>query len=118
MAYGYQKANKTIIYNLDKEILCQRKRDKMAHVNVLLRKGEIDGKAIEWQVLQVTGTLDGLSHTLELKLSKTEAMLARILLASSENLTVDAVPYNGENVPVGSKKITVIDESETDELGF
>jgi len=86
----------------------------MAHVNVLLKKSEIDGKPIEWNVLQVTGTLDGLAHTLELKLSKTEAMLAKILLTSEENPTTST--YSNGNV--GTKRIEVKDESVLSELGY
>lgn len=88
----------------------------MARVNVLEKTGEIDGKPIKWNVLQVTGSLDGLAHTLELKLSKTEAMLAKILLTSDENLEVTTPSYS--NGTVGTKKIEVKDDSVLSELGF
>lgn len=58
----------------------------MTTVNVREKNAEIDGKPIKWFVLAISGTLDGIEHTLEIKLSRTEKMLADILLKSKENL--------------------------------
>jgi len=52
----------------------------MSSVTVVVKTGNIDGKAITWTVLAIKGTIDGVENTLEIKLQKTEAMLAKILL--------------------------------------
>lgn len=52
----------------------------MSAVNVVTKRSEIDGKPIMWTVLAITGKIDGIENTLEIKLAKTEAMLAKILL--------------------------------------
>jgi hypothetical protein len=89
----------------------------MTRVNVLLKNGDIDGKPITWNVLQINGTLSGQENTLELKLNKTEAMLARILLASDENLKVETSGFPKGNVAV-SKKIAVKRDDDILEEGF
>ena len=74
----------------------------MSYVTVETKHSEIDGKPISWNVLQIGGTIDGITNTLELKLSKTEAMLARLLLNSNESLqTVNG--NKGENIIVSRK---------------
>lgn len=52
----------------------------MSSVSVVTKTGNIDGKAITWTVLAIKGVIDGEENTLEIKLLKTEAMLAKILL--------------------------------------
>lgn len=56
----------------------------MPVIKVVKKNSEIDGKPIEWNVLAITGYLGGDYQTLELKLSKTEAMLANMLLETSD----------------------------------
>jgi hypothetical protein len=56
----------------------------MSNVQVLDKTFIKDnGEAVKYKVVAITGYLDGLAHTLELKASKTELMLAEILLAST-----------------------------------
>lgn len=57
----------------------------MANVQVLEKKAEIDGRPVNWKVLGITGYINGEFQTLEVKLNKTEAMLANMLLKSDEN---------------------------------
>jgi len=54
----------------------------MSVVKVVSKSSEIDGKPIVWSVLSITGYMQDDFQTLELKLSKTEAMLAKLLLAT------------------------------------
>jgi hypothetical protein len=75
----------------------------MAVTKVLNKKSEIDGKPIEWFVLAITGYISGDFQTLELKLTKTEAMLANLLLNSSEELSV-VNGGKGEDVQVNRNK--------------
>lgn len=56
----------------------------MATVQVTAKTGNIDGQTINWNVLSIVGYAGGEIQTLELKLNKTEAMLARILLSGDE----------------------------------
>jgi len=56
----------------------------MAVTQVVVKNSEIDGKPITWNVLAITGFIGGEFQTLELKLSKTEALLANMILKSSE----------------------------------
>lgn len=66
----------------------------MAVTKVVENNSEIDGKPIKWFTLEITGYVESEFETLSLKLSKTEAMLARLLL-------------KGENKPeVQSRKAT------------
>lgn len=83
----------------------------MAKVTVIDKQGEIDGRPIKWTVLSIIGSLDGKTHTLELKLNKTESMLARILLDSKENLSV---VNGGQGGNVNVTKIPV--KSDDDEM--
>lgn len=84
----------------------------MSKVYVTDKSGEIDGKPIKWVVLSISGTISGVTQTLELKMNKTEAMLARILLASNEDLKVYPSTEHGDvNV---SKKINV--KSDDDDM--
>lgn len=57
----------------------------MAQVSVIEQsfEGE-DGKPVKYKRLAITGIIDGELHTLELKLSKSELLLAEILLSSKE----------------------------------
>lgn len=57
----------------------------MGKVQVVEKTGEIEGKPIKWNVLSIQGFMSGELHTLELKLMKTEATLARMLLGSNES---------------------------------
>jgi hypothetical protein len=75
----------------------------MAVTKVLEKNSEIDGKPIKWQVLAITGYIGGDFQTLELKLTKTEAMLAGLLLNSSEELSV-VNGGKGEDVQVNRNK--------------
>lgn len=61
----------------------------MAKVQVTSKQADIDGKPIQWNVLSIIGYAGGELQTLELKLSKTEAMLARILLSNDEEKPVE-----------------------------
>jgi len=45
-----------------------------------------EGRTIPYQVLAIIGTVQGSTHTLEVKLNKTEAMLAEMLLTSKEKI--------------------------------
>jgi len=56
-----------------------------AQVKVVIKNSEIDGKPITWNVLAITSYIGGDFQTLELKLSKTEALLANMLLGSDES---------------------------------
>lgn len=73
----------------------------MKNVQVIQKSGEIDGKPINWQVLAITGTIDGMPNTLELKLNKTEAMLAKILLGQTvvQNSNDDEIDNFLNNLP-------------------
>lgn len=83
----------------------------MAVVKVIEKNSEIDGRPITWNVLSITGFMQGDIQTLELKLSKTEAMLANLLLKSDENKP-EVHTKAGGNVEVTKTK----DESlETDD---
>lgn len=42
------------------------------------------GEKVDYERLVITGSMDGISHSLELKLEKSELLLAKILLASKE----------------------------------
>lgn len=55
-----------------------------AVVKVVKKESEIDGKPISWNVLDITGYLAGNYQTLEIKLDRTQAMLAGMLLESDE----------------------------------
>lgn len=55
-----------------------------AVVKVVKKESEIDGKPISWNVLSIVGYLAGDYQTLEVKLDRTQAMLAGMLLASDE----------------------------------
>lgn len=68
-----------------------------AQVKTVTKTAEIDGKPINWSVLTITGYIGGDFQTLELKLSKTEKMLADILLANTEEQpTQNSRPANAE----------------------
>lgn len=75
----------------------------MGYVTVTPKTGEIDGKPIKWQVLSISGSIDGIENTLELKLNKTEAMLAKLLLNSDEQLKTGFGEDNGEKIIVSRK---------------
>ena len=62
----------------------------MATVQIVKKSSEIDGKPIEWSVLQIIASVNGETLTLELKTSKTEALMARMLLASNEQIKTEA----------------------------
>jgi len=62
----------------------------MATVQIIKKTSEIDGKPIEWSVLQIIASVNGEILTLELKTSKTEALMARMLLNSTEQLKTEA----------------------------
>lgn len=85
----------------------------MAVVKVVHKEAVIDDKPIKWNVLAITGYLGGDFQTLELKLSKTEAMLAGMLLNSDEEkpTVVTRKATEGEKVNVTVKK-------DDDLLGF
>lgn len=54
----------------------------------IITKNFIDektGNPVNYERLQITGWLDGVQHTLELKLEKSELLLAKILLSSQES---------------------------------
>lgn len=70
----------------------------MALVQVIKKSGDIDGKPINWQVLAISGTIDGITQTLELKVNKTEAMLANLLLNSKESLKVTSRKANEDEL--------------------
>lgn len=59
----------------------------MALVQVITKNSEIDGKPITWKILAIAGTIEGETNTLELKLSKNEAILANLLLNSSSDVS-------------------------------
>jgi len=56
----------------------------MAVVKVVKKESEIDGKPISWNVLSIVGYLAGDYQELEVKLDRTQAMLAGMLLESDE----------------------------------
>lgn len=56
----------------------------MAVIKVEKKNAEIDGKPITWNVLSITSYLAGDYQTLEVKLDRTQAMLAGMLLESDE----------------------------------
>lgn len=58
----------------------------MAVTKVVRKTAEIDGKPIKWNVLAITGYLGGDFQTLEIKLDNNQAMLAGMLLDSTENV--------------------------------
>lgn len=79
----------------------------MALVQVLEKTGDIDGKFIKWQVLSITGYLEGLPYTLEVKVDKTQAMLAKMLLSTKET-SLDVKVTTGGDVAV--KRVSKDDE--------
>lgn len=95
----------------------------MAVVKVVEKTGEIDGKPINWNVLAITGYMHDDYQTLELKLSKTEAMLARLLLNSEGDVpTTNSGPANaeekeafGENI---KKQKTILDDDDDESEGW
>jgi len=74
----------------------------MAVIKVIKKNAEIDGKPIEWNVLAITSYLGGDFQTLELKLTKTEAMLAGMLLSAEES-TVTTSKGGEVNIEVRNK---------------
>ena len=56
----------------------------MAVTVVLEKNAEIDGKPIKWYVLAITSYIGGEFQTLEIKLSKTEALMGNLLLKNTE----------------------------------
>lgn len=95
----------------------------MAVVKVEEKTGEIDGKPIKWNVLAITGYMDDDFQTLELKLSKTEAMLARLLLNSkgdaptpnSRTANADEQEAFGDNI---KKEKTILDDDDDASEGW
>jgi len=85
-----------------------------AVVRVEKKSAEIDGKPITWNVLQIIGYLGGDFQTLELKMSKTEAMLAGMLLAADEEVTSHRASKD-EGSKIEVKRRSISDDIE-DEL--
>lgn len=56
----------------------------MANVSVAQKSFINDsGEPVNYKVIAITGTIDGITHTLELKANKSELLLAEILLNST-----------------------------------
>lgn len=70
----------------------------MTNVSVVEKNAEIDGKPIRWTVLAIVGSIGGETQTLELKVNKTEAMLAKLLLNSKEEITTSSRRASGEEL--------------------
>lgn len=88
-----------------------------AVVKVVEKNSEIDGKPIKWQVLSIIGFLSGDYQTLELKLTKTEAMLAKLLLSSDESKpVVETRKSNEDEQPTINKTKTILDDDEDGKL--
>jgi len=89
----------------------------MAVVKVEKKSAEIDGRPITWNVLSITGYLAGDFQTLEVKLDRTQAMLAGMLLASDENAPTVHSGGKGEKIDVKRKSSTADDDMD-DFLGL
>jgi len=69
----------------------------MAHVQVLQKTfNDKEGKAVNYRVLAITGSVNGEPFTLELKGNKTELTMAKMLLDSTEELEVTSHPATTE----------------------
>lgn len=62
---------------------------------------EDGSKPFTYERLAIIGSIDGVEHTLELKLEKSEMLLAKILLASNEDLSVG---YGAKGVDIEVKR--------------
>lgn len=93
----------------------------MAVVKVETKNGDIDGKPITWNVLAITGYMDDDFQTLELKLTKTEAMLARILLNSKGDApTTNSQTANADEQEAFNENIkkTILDDDDNADEGW
>jgi len=84
-----------------------------ASVKVIVKNSDIDGKPITWNVLAITSYIGGDFQTLELKLTKTEALLANMLLGSNEEKPSTIVrKATDEEAPKVTKNKTILDEDD------
>lgn len=93
-----------------------------ASIKVVNKTGEIDGKPITWNVLAITSFIGGDFQTLELKLNKTEALLANMLLGSNEEKPETVARHSTDeekeafNQKTERKKDkTILDEDESED---
>jgi len=68
----------------------------MAHVQIIKKtfNNEATGQAVDYERLAITGIIGGSVQTLEIKLEKTELMLAKMLLDSKEKLDTSVRAVN------------------------
>jgi len=87
----------------------------MATITILEKtfKDKDSGENISYNRLAIIGTINGETHTLEIKLEPTQLMLAKMLLASTEELetaTHKATDEEKEQFGNGNIKVTDFDE--------
>jgi len=87
----------------------------MATITILEKtfKDKDSGENISYNRLAIIGSINGETHTLEIKLEPTQLMLAKMLLASTEDFETQTHPATDEEKEqfgAGNIKVTDFDE--------
>lgn len=84
-------------------------------IQILKKSGIIEGQTVNWQVLGLSNTLNGIPLTLELPLKgKATQQLAKAILESDETLSVEVRPTTDEEKEKFLKSVV----NEPDESDF
>jgi len=72
----------------------------MAHVEIIKKtfNNEATGQIVEYERLAIIGSIGGVTQTLEIKLEKTELMLAKMLLNSTEKIEISVRTANKDEI--------------------
>jgi len=92
---------------------------QMSRVEVIKKVyiNEETAERIPYERLAITGSIDGVENTLEIKLAKAELQLAKILLNSSEELQItQGDKREGQKIKVNRKNSSVLEDIEESDL--